>query len=353
MLRSATATSVFRDGAVYLDGPDAYYHLHRAAQAVATWPVVPQTDRFLNAPEGGRISWPPLFDWLLATLALPWRSSPRAALEVIGALVPVLLGVAQVVLVHAIVRRLAGVRAATVSALVVAILPGVVRYTMVGVFDHDPFFELAVLLSVLALALTATRSGEEEDRRPAVLLAAALAMGTLGWAGAEVQCGIVIATAVAAALARRDRGAEIGTILALGAGIAAVVVLPFVATSVWTRTEGFTFEGLSWLHETALVGTALVGAAIALAGRRPGRAPRVPLVVAALAVVALVPLAPPSVTAFLRGLRYAAGDADILALVAETQPLPPRRSSARSTSVPCSSGSDCCHFSSSARSPWR
>jgi len=321
VLRAATAPSVFRDGAVYLDGPDAYYHLHRAAQTVAGWPAVPQTDRFLDAPAGGRISWPPLFDWLLATLALPWRASPRAALEIIGALLPVLLGVVQVGVVYAIVRRLRDATAALASAAVAAVLPGVVRYTMAGVLDHDPFFELAVLLSILAIVEAATGDGEQPRPGVTALLAAALVMGTLGWAGAELQCGIVIAAALAAAIAARDRAPAVGGAVALGAGVAAVAVLPFVVGSVWTRVEGFTFEGLSWLHETALVGTALVGAAIAVVGRRPGRVARLPLAIGALAAVALVPLAPPSAGAFVRGLRYAAGDADILALVAETQPL--------------------------------
>src|SRR5690349_20695573 len=80
-LRLSVWPRIFAGGHVYLDGPDAYYHLRRAAMTLENWPIVPGVDPMINYPAGGVISWPPLFDALLATLALPFRTD--RALEVI------------------------------------------------------------------------------------------------------------------------------------------------------------------------------------------------------------------------------------------------------------------------------
>src|SRR6266849_5348502 len=130
-LRLSVWPRVFSGGRTCLDGPDGYYHLRRAAMTMQHWPLVPQFDPAINYPKGGTISWPPLFDGLLATLALPLRSDH--ALEVIA-----------------------------------AILPAVVRYTLLGNLDHDPFFTLCLLVSLLGLA--------RENR---ILVAAGLACGVL------------------------------------------------------------------------------------------------------------------------------------------------------------------------------
>jgi len=287
-LRLSVWPRVFSGGRVYLDGPDGYYHLRRAAMTLQHWPLVPQFDPAINYPKGGTISWPPLFDGLLATLALPLRSDH--ALEVIGALLPPLLGAPQLIVLYMLVHSLRNRRAALIAVMVAAILPAVVRYTLLGNLDHDPFFTLCLLVSLLGLA--------RENR---ILVAAGLACGVLGWTGAIVQVAIVTAIVIAV---RRE---EIARVLGIGATAAAVIVLPFVIGSAW---RGATFEGLSWLHVAALAGAGFIGSAVS---RSRGLA-----VVNALALLLLLPI---SVRPFISGAAYAAGDAPILAMVAEAQPL--------------------------------
>ncbi len=53
--------------------------------------------------------------------------------------------------------------------------------------------------------------------------------------------------------------------LALGGLGAALVVLPFVLGSVWTSSDGASYEGLSWLQLAALLGVSLAGSLLALA----------------------------------------------------------------------------------------
>jgi asparagine N-glycosylation enzyme membrane subunit Stt3 len=285
-LRLSVWPRVFNGGHVYLDGTDGYYHLRRAAMTLQHWPLVPQFDPAINYPAGGIISWPPLFDGLLATLALPFRSD--RALEVIGALLPPILGALELIVLYMLVHSLRNRRAALIAVMVAAILPAVVRYTLLGNLDHDPFFSLCLLIALLGIA-----------RENAWLVAAGLALGILGWTGAIV--GVAIVTLVFLCSARRSNA------LAIGATIAAVVVLPFVIASAW---HGATFEGLSWLHVAALVGAGLVGSVLSRSRS-----------LAVLNGVALLVLAPICILPFIAGARYAAGDAPILAMVAEAQPL--------------------------------
>ena len=285
-LRLSVWPRVFSGGRVYLDGPDGYYHLRRAAMTLQHWPLVPQFDPMINYPAGGTISWTPLFDGLLATAALPFRSD--RAIEVIGALLPPILGALQLIVLYMLVHSLRGRRAALIAVVVAAILPAVVRYTLLGNLDHDPFFSLCLLVALLGVA-----------REKAWLIAAGLAAAVLGWAGAIV--GIAIVTVVFLAAGERSRA------LAIGSTIAAVIVLPFVIGSAW---RGATFEGLSWLHIAALVFAAFVGSVVSRSRS-----------LAVVHGIALLILAPICVRPFLAGARYAAGDAPILAMVAEAQPL--------------------------------
>ena len=287
-LRLSVWPRVFQGGRVYLDGPDGYYHLRRAAMTLQHWPVVPQFDPGINYPAGGTISWPPLFDGLLATLALPFRTD--RALEVIGAFLPPLLGALQLIVLYMLVHSLRSRRAALVAVAIAAILPAVVRYTLLGNLDHDPFFSLCLLISLLGIA-----------RENAPLVAAGFAFGILGWTGAVVQ--IVIVTLVTLALWRKEPARA----LALGAAVAAIMVLPFVLGSAWRSA---TFEGLSWLHVGVLVAAAFVGSLIS---RLRG--------LAVVSAIALLVLAPICIRPLIAGTRYAAGDAPILAMVAEAQPL--------------------------------
>src|SRR5947208_3712606 len=148
-LRLSVWPRVFSGGRVYLDGPDGYYHLHRAAMTLEHWPFVPQFDPAINYPKGGTISWPPLFDGLLATVALTFRSDH--ALEILGALMPPVLGALQLIVLFMLVHSLRGRRAAIAAVIVAAILPAIVRYTLLGNLDHDPFFTLCLLVSLLGL----------------------------------------------------------------------------------------------------------------------------------------------------------------------------------------------------------
>jgi asparagine N-glycosylation enzyme membrane subunit Stt3 len=316
--RLAAVQQVFVDGRIYPGGPDGYYHLRRALLILRDWPRVPQSDPFLNAPDGGLISWPPLFDFLLATLAMPWRSSPHRALELVGASLPFLLGILQVALVAWIAHLLHGKRAAVVAAFTVALLPGAVRYTLLGALDHDPFYETCGLLTIVALARLLRAPTERESIRSALLIAISLTAGVLAWTGAIVQMAILFTAVAAALVADRTHRQIMCRAVAAGSLLAALAVARPAITSVWTRAEGATFEGLSLLHVAVLAGIAFVAGVVAWLGDRRDRLAAATMFIAGAASVVLVPL---SVVPFVRGLLYATGNATILSAVAEARPL--------------------------------
>jgi len=322
-LRLSIWNQVFDRGQIFIDSPDGYYHLRRAWMALQQWPNVPQRDPLLSVPYRGTISWPPLFDGLMATLALPWRSNPDRALELIGAWLPPILGGLQIILVYWLMKSLSTNRAALLAASIVAFLPGSVRYSFLGALDHDPFYECCVLLCLIALA--GCRRPGPGPIRWGLLLTAGLSLGVLGWAGANVLMAMVGAAALLMVIADRELAGPVGTVVAWAGFTSSLIILPFVLSSVWTREAGATFEGLSLLHQMGMVLLAFEGAilaqfAAASDADRSGwrRWMRIIAVVTGLALLYLVPTASGS---FIRGMRYAAGDADILGIVAEARPL--------------------------------
>ena len=276
-------------GRIFPTQNDGWYHLRRAAMTIAEWPHVPRFDAMINAPGGGPITWGVFFDWMLATLALPW---PRA-LEWIGAILPLVLGVAQIAMVYLLARDLRNARAGLIAASIAAVLPGVVHYTLFGALDHDPLVELCVLVSLWSLL-----------RGKRLVMAIALAVAFLAWPGAIVSAALVGIVLIV------SRNREMFATAAIASLAAAVIIIPWVLTSGWPLAS---FEGLSLLHVGVLVGLGAIGAV----GTKNWR-------LLAICAVVLLAIAPFVLTPFIEGVRFAAGAEAIQKDVAEARPLDAR-----------------------------
>lgn len=325
-LRLGTWPDVFPGHGTLLDGTDGYYHLRRAYLVTRDWPSVMQFDHLMSVPEGARVQWPPFFDFLLGTITRLLPGTPETTLQIVGAWMPVLLGLLQIAALAWLMLHLGGPAAAAWGSLVAAVLPGVVRYALLGALDHDPLIELLALLALGAIAgsVSSAREGPRIVLRSALLLALALAALVLTWAGVVIHIGLFATVVVCVATGLRgDRGRlhQLGSTLALGAGGAAALALPFVLTSVWTLTDGATFEGLSWLQESALLGLGLLGALLASTGRSKGGSRRLPLVLAIVCGTGLAMLLPRTMGSLIEGITFLGRSEPFLEAVAESRPL--------------------------------
>jgi len=325
-LRLGTWSSVFTASGIALDGTDSYYHLRRAWLTVQDWPRVPQFDHLMNVPDGAPLVWAPLYDFLLATVARFLPGGSEAAIELAGAILPPILGVLQILVLAVLLRRLASHRTALLGAILAAFLPGVVRFTLLGASDHDPLIELAVLgvLAAMAGAFRRGEAGPVPAARCSIEAAAWLSVLMLTWPGALIH--VALFSAVGCAVTgtagwRSDTSFHLGTSLAWGGLGAALITLPFVLGSVWTASEGATYEGLSWLQLAALLGLSLVGSLLALGAGNLGQHRWRIWTVASLSAIALVLLLPVCFPALLAGMSFLGRSEPWLQSIAESRPL--------------------------------
>lgn len=119
------------------NGPDSAYHARRMLQTWQHYPHVADFEPLFDWPHGAVAPWPPGFDFIVATLALPARD--RGSALVLISLAPALLGMALVVLAGWVTRRLAPESAWWMpwsAATLVAIFPQAVSVARFGNPDH-------------------------------------------------------------------------------------------------------------------------------------------------------------------------------------------------------------------------
>lgn len=167
-------------GALFVDVDD-WHHLRRMLVAARNFPFLPTLDRYLAHPDGFLTSWPPLHDLLGgAAIRLAWTFSPGLeTAAATAALLPAFFGAATVWLFHRLCRRVLPEPGAAAAALLAAVLPAPLFYTILGRPDHHCAEIFWFVLGVEALARLLDGGG----RKTALAAAAALAAGWLSWAG--------------------------------------------------------------------------------------------------------------------------------------------------------------------------
>jgi dolichyl-diphosphooligosaccharide--protein glycosyltransferase len=203
--RLAPWSRVFTDEGVRLVADsDTHYHVLLARQVVDG--QFSRYDLGINFPVGAKVLWPPLFDWILA---IPARAG--LDLERSSAVLPVLFGVATVL----VFARVAGLflprRAAFAAAIAFALSPGALGFTFLGRPDQHVVEGLLVLIAFGAFVTA----------RPLVL-GATLALAFATWEGSGVYLVVLGAFTALWHVIGDGRAART---LAIGCGAAAVVLL--------------------------------------------------------------------------------------------------------------------------------
>ena len=160
-VRLQSYSNFIRDGQVYFNGNDAWYHLRQVRYTVANWPATMPWDPWTHYPFGTNSGqFGTLYDQLVATAALIiGLGSPSEALVAKTLLVaPAVFGALVAVPTYLIGKRLGGRLAGLFGTVILMLLPGTfLRRGLVGFADHnivEPFFQaFAVVAIIVALAV--------------------------------------------------------------------------------------------------------------------------------------------------------------------------------------------------------
>jgi dolichyl-diphosphooligosaccharide--protein glycosyltransferase len=146
---------VFRDGRVIFAANDAWIHMRNVDNAVAHAPSPGWFDPYRLGPEG-QWSEAPLMDVAIAAIAraVSFGAPSQRVVDVTGAWFPAVAGALIVVPVFLLTRRLFGVPAAWLAALLMAILPGqLFLRSLLGQTDHH-VIEALLAATVLLFLIT-------------------------------------------------------------------------------------------------------------------------------------------------------------------------------------------------------
>ena len=320
-----------------IDDPDACYHLRRVQIGIATGEV-PDSDRFLNHPQGSPVPWPTFFDAFLAAVAerlVPglWdRSTGRfdeGRLEELLVHAPPVLGVLAVLVtaLAAFATRRRDNRSpwpAVLAAWILAGVPLAVWYSGVARVDHHVM--TALLLAGLLWSATWGLDAEDEvDGLTAALLAGLFGgLSLLTWLASAIFLGLAGAVVLlASCFASSERSVRLARFGVLMFATSAVVVGVPAASSAWNAVQPGSLINLSAGVPRALLAAAAPFLVLALIPRwrRPGLPPLGRLAVA-LSCIAVATLALPGfLSGALEGFSWASRQNSFMAVVAESEPL--------------------------------
>lgn len=264
LVRTTNAPEVFVGGGVVFPGNDPYFQAHRVFQALASYPWLPLTDPLLDHPHGAAPIWPPLFPWLLASLARLFGLSAEnpVAVERLLALSTPVLGALVCVPVHGLGRRILDGPGAWLAATFAVLIPAHLWYSRLGFVDHHA----AVTLVQVAMFLGALVAVQEERRFG---LTAALVVGLYLWNGYVLFVGILDLYLLALLFLEDTEGRRrIGRTAAWSHGIAAIAVVPLAIATVRATGLPWGTFAFSFLHVAALTFVAGAALGVALAPER-------------------------------------------------------------------------------------
>ncbi len=228
LLRMATARNVLADGDLAFYGYDSYYHMRRVLYTIDHFPHTLWSDSYLNYPHGMELMWPPLFDQIIAGTSLLLGADGQRSVEMIGAMVPPILGSLTILALYCLARELFGKRVALLSAVMLAIAPSHVGTSMFGRPDHHVLEGLLLVSVVLFMVLAL--SGRDHPLRFSVIAGALVAALATAWIGTPAYLGIFLLYAIvqiSSDLRDGRSSKEMVCVFAVTFGVALLFLLPF------------------------------------------------------------------------------------------------------------------------------
>ena len=265
---------------IFSSETDAWYHMMLAHGTVINLQRL-FFDPMTNFPHGTPTHFGPLLSWAIAIFSYIFGlGNPSAHLvDVVGAMMPAVMGALLVFPVYFIGRELLGKSCGLLSALIVAVLPGqLFSRTTLGFTDHHAaeilFSTLTMMFLILALhsgrsmSFAAVQKDWSAFKKPllySILTGVSLGLYIDAWSSGFLFVGIILAFIILQSIADHMKGKNI-EYLSITGGIAFLVAiimfLPFVDSYY-----GFNQYIYSLFHPTILlIGLASV-AFLAIASR--------------------------------------------------------------------------------------
>jgi dolichyl-diphosphooligosaccharide--protein glycosyltransferase len=209
LVRILPLSSIYSNGKIIFTGYDSFYHIRRIVYTVHHFPNTITFDPYLNYPFGFEIGWPPLYDQLIAGLALIiGNGNPSInTIEIVSAIFPALIGTLTILPLYYLTSTVFDKRTALISAFILSLIPVHLMISEVGFTDHHV---AEVFLSTTAYALFAVslKRGHEVNLsvsdiknidiklilKPIALAVAAgciLTVSVFTWLGSPIFLGII------------------------------------------------------------------------------------------------------------------------------------------------------------------
>ncbi len=239
---------VFVDGAVWFKGVDPWYHMRLVENLIAHFPHWSFFDPYTFYPHGTAIPWPPLYDMLIAGIALiVGLGHPSLhTIETVGAFTPTVLGALVVIPVYFIGKELfnrwVGIIAAT---LLVALPSEFLSRSLLGFTDHHIAEVLFSATTILFVIMAVKRAKEKEISFShltnwavikktliySLLAGIFLSFYLLTWAGAPMLVFIIFVYLVIQFIVDHLRGNSTDYLCIIGIltfAVAAIIAIPFL-----------------------------------------------------------------------------------------------------------------------------
>ena len=248
---------MFTDEGVVFAPADATYHMRRAFYTFSNFPEALLRDPYLNFPGGANVPWPPLFDWIVGSVAKIFAAD-QAGFERVAAWASSVFGALTVLPIYFIAVRVASPAVGLFAGFVFSLIPICVKYGRVGNPDHHSAVALVGACLLLLLVQLARRDLTD---RAIVWLTPAMVAGRIAmfliWHGNLLYIAFFEASVLLLAAFTR-RGAIVRA-EALSALFTAVVLSPIVEQWLPVPIGGaYSSISLSRLHVLAMVGTSVV-----------------------------------------------------------------------------------------------
>ena len=194
MLRLYAGRNTLQGGNVLIAGYDEFYHMRRILYTVAHFPNTLWFDSYLDYPHGFSITWPPLFDQLMAAASLALGQHSQHGIEMVSVTLPIILGSIAVVVVYYLVKEIFDRKVALMSAFMTALAPYYLQKSMLGETGHHWLVELWFMLIVLFLILALSR--KEKRYIFAAFAGVAMIGEAYTWLGSSAYFGVFLIYAI-------------------------------------------------------------------------------------------------------------------------------------------------------------